>query len=102
MALKFLASASKLLQRNYYERGNQVIVSRNIFKRKCNKKDYYLSSYYVISLNVYKIQCCCKNQFKIFENVLKRKLFISTLQRFSQNFNKSLFSFDILSFASVF
>ena len=89
MALKFLASASDLLQRSYYRRGNQVIASRNIFKRKCNIKYYYLSYYYVINFNVYKIESCCKNQLKIFENVLKRKLFINIPQRFSQHFNKS-------------
>ena len=73
MALKALANSSELLQRSYYRRGGQVIVSRNISKRKCNIKDYYLSYYYVINLNVYKIQCCSKIQLKIFENLLKRK-----------------------------
>ena len=102
MAVKFIANASELLHVIYYERGNQVIASRRISKRKCNIKDYYLSYYYVINLNVYKIQCCSKKQLKFFENLLKRKLFINNPQRFCQNFNKSLFSIDILGFASVF
>ena len=73
MALKVLTNSSELLQRNYYRRGSQVIVSRNIFKRKCNIKDCYLSYSYVINLNVYKIQCCSKIQLKVFEYLLKRK-----------------------------
>ena len=51
MALKFLANSSELLQRSCYRYGNQVIVSINIFKRKCNIKDYYLLYYYVINLS---------------------------------------------------
>ena len=90
MALKFLANSSELLQRSYYKRGNQVTVSRRIYERKCNIKDYYLSYYCVINLNVYRIQCCFKKQLKFFANLLKRKLLINTPQRFCQNFNKSL------------
>ena len=56
MVLKFLAHASELLQRSYYRRLNQIIVSRNIFQRKLNIKDSYLSYYYIINLNVYKIK----------------------------------------------
>ena len=51
MVLIFLANSSELLQRSYYRYGNQVIVSINIFKRKCNIKDYYLVYYYVINLS---------------------------------------------------
>ena len=53
MALKFLENSSKLLQRRYYRYGNQVIVSINIFKRKCNIEDHYLLYYYVINLSKY-------------------------------------------------
>ena len=73
MALKFFVNASELLQRSYYRRGNQVIVSVNILKRKCYKK--LLSYYYVINLNVCKIQRCSKKQPKFFKSLLKRKLF---------------------------
>ena len=102
MALKFLANSSELFQRSHYKRGNQVTVSKRIYERKCNIKDYYLSYYYVINLNVNRVQCCFKKQLKFFANLLKRKLFINTPQRFCQNFNKSFFSIDILSFADVF
>ena len=85
MALKFFANSSKHLQRSYYRHRNRVIVLVNILKRKCNIKDYYLSYYYVINLNVCKIQRCSKKQLKFFENLLKRKLFKNTLKRFCQN-----------------
>ena len=71
--------------RSYYRHRNQVIVSVNILKRKCNIKDYHLSYYYIINLNVHKKQCCSKKQLKFFEKLLKRKLFVNTLKRFCQN-----------------
>ena len=61
--------------------------------KKCNIKDYYLSYYYVINLNAFRIQCCSKNLLKIFENLLKMKLLIDTLQRFCQNFQYWHFEF---------
>ena len=85
MALKFLANSSEHLHRSYYRHRNRVIVLVNILKIKCNIKDYYLSYYYVINLNVCKIQRCSKKQLKFFENLLKRKLFKNTLKRFCQN-----------------
>ena len=60
MALKLLLNASESLKRSYDRRGNQVIVSIKILKRKCNIKGYYLSYYCVVNLNVCKTQCCSK------------------------------------------
>ena len=67
MAVKRLANYLEFLRKGYYRRRNQVKdFFKKYFKGKCNIKGYCLSYYYVINLNVCKIQCCCKNPFKIF------------------------------------
>ena len=83
MARILLPNFSELLQRSYYRRKNQDIISKHIlkrlfFKKKGNIKDYYLSYYCVIIyhiINIYKskVPYCSKNQFKIFEKFFKRK-----------------------------
>ena len=47
-----------------------------------NIKDYYLSYYCVINLNIYnfKVSYCSKNQLKIFKNTLQR-FFVKILHK---------------------
>ena len=80
MARIVLPNFSEHLQRSYYRRKNQDIISfkKDYFKKKGNIKDYYLSYYCVIIyhiINIFKskVPYCSKNQFKIFEKFFKRK-----------------------------
>ena len=72
----FITFAEKLLQAWESSYNFKKHFKKTILKRKViNIKDYYLSYYCVITLNVYKfkIPYYSKNQLKIFSNVFKRK-----------------------------